>query len=112
AADLEILVEREDESHRGAEEFEVAAALALRSLEVPLPDAEEAIKVPADLAPPREEGLAPVLRVVVPLAPVRGLPVAVERFEDRRAKAVTRFARDDAHLPGLDVGAARRARGK
>jgi hypothetical protein len=111
-ADLEVLVEREDESHGRAEELEVPAPLAFGALEIPLPDPQQPVHVPADLAPAREEGLAPVHRVVVPVALVRRLALAVEGAEDLPAETVAHLARDHAHLPGLDIGAARRARGE
>jgi hypothetical protein len=88
AADLEILVEREDQAYWGAEELVVAAALLLGAFEVALGDAEQAVEVPADLAPAREEGLAPLDRVVVPFALVDRLAVAIEGRKDGGAQPV------------------------
>src|SRR5690242_20252422 len=80
ASDFEVLIQREDHADRCAEEFVVAHPGLLGALEITLGDAKQAVHVPADLAPPSEERLAPADGIVIPFALVRFKTVASDRI--------------------------------
>src|SRR5450756_1124234 len=82
AADFKVFIECKHHAHRRSEKLVISPALALGALEVPFVYAEQAVQVPANLAPAAKKRLAPVDRIVVPLAPVLFEAVAIDCIED------------------------------
>src|SRR5262249_15523992 len=66
-AELKIAVDGEEQADGRIEEQEIAAMLAVHLVLVLAGDAELAIKPPPAGAPPRQIGLAPLLRIIVEL---------------------------------------------
>jgi hypothetical protein len=78
----------------------------LGALEIALGDTEQIVHVPADLAPPSEEGFAPADRIVVPLALVRSEAVAGDRIEYALRQPRLGVTGNHPDAPGLNVATA------
>lgn len=105
-ADLEIAIDRQHQRDRRTEEAQVRLGLAAHAGMVALGDAKQAVEVPADLAAPREIGLAEGHRIVAILLLARG--GIVERGGDQRGlQPGAGPGPEHAQAPGLHVGAAR-----
>ena len=109
-ADFEHPVNGEDHADGGVEELEIAPVLGVHLILLAPFDAEQAIKVPADLAAAAEIRLRELQGIVV-VFPL-GLSAAVVGLQDRRRQRRFRLAADDGDPPRLDVGAAGRAAGE
>jgi hypothetical protein len=98
-------VDGEHQADRRAEEFVVAAMLRVHARLVGLGDAEQAVEIPADLAPPLDEGRAPLGRVVGVFLAVTGpLDRIVVGRDEALRQVLQRRAGEHGHVPRLRVG--------
>ncbi len=107
---VEPPVDGEDHADRRVEEDEVAVVLGAHLVGVAAADAEQAVEREAHGATARQIRLEELVGIIAVFVP-RGLFGPHARIEDRVAHFLLLGAGDDIDLPGLHVGARRRARG-